>query len=263
MLVFVLDEYASRVTLVETSDAAERVWAIVHSDQGPYLICCWYRPPCPGSVETIKSFESEYSKFKDGTVGVFVLGDFDVHSIRWLTYSARESTEGRLLHDISDQLGMRQIVREPTHGKYLLDLVLTDVPDCTARPCAAVADHKGVLTQVTFKIPETATHQREVWHFGDADWERIASNIEETSWEFLSETFPSEGATRFTEELLRIAEENIPKRSTSIRKTTHPWLTERGEEAVRRKHAAQGTEQEAVAARECSEILLEEHYDFV
>ena len=126
-----------------------------------------------------------------------------------------------------------------------------------------MADHKGVLTQVAFKILKTATHQREVWHFGDADWDRIASNIEETSLEFLSETFPSEEATRFTEELLRIAEENIPKRSASIRKTTHPWRTERDEEAVRRKHAAQGTEQEAVAARECSEILLEEHYDFV
>ena len=91
VLVFVLDEYAPRVTLVETSEAAERVWAMVHSDQGPYLICCWYRPPCPGSVETIKSFEAEYRKHKDGAVGVFVLGDLNVHSIRWLTYSARES----------------------------------------------------------------------------------------------------------------------------------------------------------------------------
>ena len=155
-------------------------------------------------------------------MGAFVLGDLNVHSIRWLTYPARENAEGRLLHDISDQLGMRQIVREPTRGKYLLDLVLTDVPDCTARQCAAVADHKGVITQVTFKIPETAAHQGEMWHFRDADWERMASTIEETSWEFLSATFPSEGAKHFTEELLRIADKNIPRQSASIRKTTHP-----------------------------------------
>ena len=167
------------------------------------------------------------------------------------------------MHDISNQLGMRQLVREPTRGKYVLDLVLTDVPDCTARPCAAVADHKGVLTQVTFKIPETATHQREVWHFREADWERMVSNMEETSWKFISATVPSEGAKRFTEELLRITEKNIPRRSASIRKTTHPWLTERSEEAVRRKHEAQGTEQEAAAACECSDIRFEEHYDFV
>ena len=75
--------------------------------------------------------------------------------------------------------------------------------------------------------------------------------------------FVSERAQRRTEQLFRIAEKNIPKRSVTIRKSTHPWLTERGEEAVRRKHAAQGTEQEAEAARECSDILMEEHYDFV
>lgn len=44
-LVFVLDEYAPRVTLVEISEVAERVWVLVHTDRGPYLICCWYRPP--------------------------------------------------------------------------------------------------------------------------------------------------------------------------------------------------------------------------
>ena len=148
VLVFVFDEYSPRVTLVQISKAAERIWALVHSDQGPYLACCWYRPPNPCNVDTIKSFEVQYRKHKDGAVGVFVCGDLNVHAISWLTHSARENTEGRLLRDISDQLGLRQVVTEPTRGKYLLDLVLTDVPDCTAKPCAAVAEHKGVLTQV-------------------------------------------------------------------------------------------------------------------
>ena len=56
VLVFVLDEYAPRVTLVEKSQVAERIWAIMHSDRGPYLVCCWYRPPSPGNVESIKCF---------------------------------------------------------------------------------------------------------------------------------------------------------------------------------------------------------------
>ena len=45
VLVFVLDEYAPRVTLVEQSASAERIWAVVHSDCGPYLICFWDHPP--------------------------------------------------------------------------------------------------------------------------------------------------------------------------------------------------------------------------
>ena len=141
VLVFVLNEYAPRVTTVENSEAAERIWAMVHSDRGPYLICCWYKPPSPGDVETIKSFEDEYRKHKDGATGVFVLGDLNVHSVRWLTHSARESVEGRELCDTSSRLGLCQLVKEPTRGKYILDLVLTDVPDCTGKPCAAVADH--------------------------------------------------------------------------------------------------------------------------
>ena len=35
------------------------------------------------------------------------------------------------------------------------------------------------------------------------------------------------------------------------------------EDAVRRKHEAQGSDREAQAARECSEILLDERHDFV
>ena len=107
-----------------------------------------------------------------------MLGDLNVHSIRWLTHPARDRFDGRLLYDISHQLGLRQFVKERIRGKYILELVLTDVPDCMAKPCAAVADHKGVLTQVRFNIPEIESHNREVWHFSEADVERLAGNIE-------------------------------------------------------------------------------------
>ena len=115
-MVFVLDEYFARVTLVAESASAERIWAIVHSDQGPYLVCCWYRPPNPGNIETIESFETEYNQYKDGAVGVFVLGDLNVHSIRWLRHSAHESVEGRTLFEVASRLGLQQKVKEPTRN---------------------------------------------------------------------------------------------------------------------------------------------------
>ena len=105
VLVFVLDQYFPRVTLVEQSASAERIWVIVHSDRGPYLVCCWYRPPQPGNVDSIKTFETEYNRHKAESVGVFVLGDLNVHSIRWLKHSARESTEGRMLFEVASKMG--------------------------------------------------------------------------------------------------------------------------------------------------------------
>ena len=141
-----------------------------------------------------------------------------MHSIRWLRHSARESIEGRALFEVASKLGLQQKVKEPTRKQYILDFVFTDVTDCTAKTVAAVADHRGVLTTVKFKVPETASHQREVWNFKEADWDRLSSEIEDTEWNFLSCTPPSEGAQLLTEKLLHIAEDNIPKRCVSINK---------------------------------------------
>ena len=130
----------------------------MHSDRGPYLVCCWHRPPDPGNTTSIESFEKEYMQHKEGVLGTFVLGDLNVHSTRWLVHSARESAEGRLMAETSRRLGFREFVKQFTRGKYLLDVVLTDVPNCKASLHSAVADHNSVVTTVNFKVPETASH---------------------------------------------------------------------------------------------------------
>ena len=56
--------------------------------------------------------------------------------------------------------------------------------------------------------------------------EKTASNIEDTNWEVLSATPPSKGDRLMTEKQLHITEDDIPKCVASIRKSTHPWLTE-------------------------------------
>ena len=51
-----------------------------------------------------------------------------------------------------------------------------------------------------------------------------------------------------TETLLKLNENNIPRRSVVIQKSTPPLLTERGEETARRKHAAYGSAMETELA---------------
>ena len=53
VVMFVVDAYFARVTLVGISGEAGRIWAIVRSDRGPYLVCCWYRLPDPGNTMSI------------------------------------------------------------------------------------------------------------------------------------------------------------------------------------------------------------------
>ena len=145
-----------------------------------------------------ENFETEHNRYTEGAVGVFVRGELNEHSRRWLKHSARENINGRALFEVASKLGLRQKVKEPTREQYILGLAFTDVRDCTTNTVAAVADHRGVLTTVKFKMPETASHQREVWHFKEIKLERISIEIEHTEWHFFSCTPHSEGAQPLT-----------------------------------------------------------------
>ena len=75
MAVFALERLAHWVTLIENSQVAERSWVIIHSDHGPYVIGCWYRPPAPGGVDTIRSFKKDGQLHAANAVSCVVLGD--------------------------------------------------------------------------------------------------------------------------------------------------------------------------------------------
>ena len=126
MAVFAKEKLASRVVLLESAKEDERLWLTMHTDKGPYLLCVWYRPPKPGDCKGIERFREELEQHEALGLGVLVVGDLNVHNLAWLKHSARNSPEGRALQDLCEEVGLQQLVREPTRGEYLLDLVLSD-----------------------------------------------------------------------------------------------------------------------------------------
>ena len=65
-------------------------------------------------------------KLRSTGIGTIIVGDLNVHSIRWLQYSSCNSVEGEYLHNVCKEMGLQQRVAEPTREDHLLDLVLTD-----------------------------------------------------------------------------------------------------------------------------------------
>ena len=112
--VFALEILAHKVTHLGDSTVAERSWVIVHSDHGPYVIGCWYRPPAPGEIESIRSFKEELQTHATKAVGSVVLEDLNVHHRRWLKFSNRNSWEGEELCSICKEIGLTQ---ELTQGE--------------------------------------------------------------------------------------------------------------------------------------------------
>ena len=68
-------------------------------------------------------------QFPNNVFGVFLIGDFNVHSIQWLQFSSHESREGHVLRNFCQRQSLTQCARQPTRNAYLLDLVMTDMPD--------------------------------------------------------------------------------------------------------------------------------------
>ena len=70
---FVRDDLLRYVFHLGNSSVAERLWIAFHSDQGPYLMGLWYRPPAHGEVASITSIPSEIEEFGNGMLGRFSL----------------------------------------------------------------------------------------------------------------------------------------------------------------------------------------------
>ena len=248
---------SNRVTLVHKSTQAERVWVMVHSEQGPFLVCNWYRPPVAGEQDSLESFEKEWANLRGDALGGLVVGDLNLHHKKWLRHSNRNSAEGQRMMEICREQGLRQLVRGPTREQYLLDLVLTDVEGVSCKVLPKVADHNTVLATLKLKMPEQKAVKREVWNFKKADWDGMRAELGGADWTFLENTCAEEATLSFNDMVLASAGVHVGKRTLTEQKKSHPWLNKETCELVRKKREAEGTEEEAEATAKCSEGLAQ------
>ena len=261
--VYALSSIASSVTVCGISPVAERVWVLIHSDCGPFLVACWYRPPEPGDTSFVQPFCSEFREHSSAALGSIVVGDVNCHNIRWLRHSSRNSPEGIALLNACLDLGLTQRVRSPTRGDNLLDLVLSDVSSLTCRVLPPVADHNVVEVALKFSVPHSVVSKRVVWDFGKANWTNIIQSFASQDFCFLDVDFPNHGGTRLTQIIIDAMTKFIPRRVLVERKSTHPWMNSKVLRAVAFKQNASGTTAELEASKACSEVILTEFKKFV
>ena len=114
---------------------------------------CWYRPPAPGEVDSIRSSKEEAQWHAVNAVGCVPLGDFNVHHRKCLKYSNRNSLEGQELCAVCKELGMTQLVHEPTRGNHLLDLVLSNFSGVKTGVLPMITDHKPITATLKLSVP--------------------------------------------------------------------------------------------------------------
>ena len=256
--VFVLDNFAGQVVLREHSVRHERSWHTIHSEIGPVLCCAWYRPPCPGEVESIKGCEEEYCRLADEHIGCIFVGDLNVHHSRWLRHSASVSVEGTTLLRFCQSKGFKQFVKQPTREDHLLDLVIADFDASSVDVLAKIADHHIVLAKFDVGVPESTVVRRFVFDYSKADWAEISRDLLGFDWTPMDLLDVDAAERFFHRSVFGILRRHIPERELLERKSVHPWVNERCLSAIRGKNASFGTDEFALKSAECSAVIFEE-----
>ena len=84
-----------------------------------------------------------------------MVGDMNVHNERWLKFSKGDSPEGLELECVWAAHGLKQHVKSPSRGEYLLDFVLSDLGSqlrCTVHPRVLESDHRCIITDIDISI---------------------------------------------------------------------------------------------------------------
>ena len=263
---FVRDGFQNSVVHIADSDLDERSWYVVHANCGPIVLCLWYRRPAIGEVDSILRFEAEFAKYSRRGVSSLVVGDMNVHNVGWLRFSSRDSTEGLLLEEVCCTLGLKQHVKAPTRGAYLLDLVLSDFESgvrCKVIPGIHEEDHDAVLTSVDVSVAESEPVKRKVYDFKKADWNKLNKRLAAQNWDFIQTLPVDNGTERLTAVILECASQCIPQRWIVDKAFAHPWIDDTCRKALARKQAALGTADFLLRRDECSSIFLAAYHSYV
>ncbi len=264
---FARDGHEMSIVHVADSESDERSWHVIHSDIGPILVCVWYRRPNPGETDSIQRFETEFQRYSEDCVASIVVGDMNVHNPSWLRWSSGDSREGSELENVCALNGLEQFVKGPTRGDSLLDLVLADFESglkTEITPGIHDDDHRGVLTTVNVTVPESEPVRRKVYNFKQASWAKLKHELAGVDWgTFFANKNANEAAESLTARVIDAVERHVPTRWHVDKAYAHPWLNDNCREALRRKHAAEGTADFVARRDECTKAFRDAHKAYV
>ena len=121
-----------------------------------------------------------------------VLRDFNAKLSQW--HDKDSSTfEGISIESITSQLGLHQIINEPTHilenSSLCIDLIFTSQPDLSVESVTQPSfhhyncPHQIIYAKFNLEVLYPTPYTREVWHYQDSNVDLIRRSINESDWD--------------------------------------------------------------------------------
>lgn len=237
-------ENGLHVSELFSSNLVERMFSGVHTDVGLLGLCVWYRPP-KSEFDELPALDEELLQIMGTTVGVVIVGDMNIHHAKWLRFSNGNSAAGELFHTTCKTFGLRQMVRQPARGKYLLDLVLSSLPDETSvRVLSSITDHQLVFVNLRLPTSSPSRLPRTVWLLSDDNLKKLKKCLWKTNWRGLITGDVDVAAHNLTNKLAELLTEHVPSKEIQEDKSSVPWVNDKCRQTITRKNAARGADVE-------------------
>ena len=202
------------------------------------FMCLCYRPPGQNAddisnfiIDVQTCLDQMYSEKPDCVV---LTGDFNDRAV--IFYEDHQTSElGNKLRDLVVCNNLFQLIDQPTHftqtSAYILDLMITDSPGyvCESGTLLPISElhHVPVFAKFTFQKYVPPSFSRQVWHYNNADWEALNSDLSKITWSDLlgSNVEIDTAITRLTNTYIDTARKHIPVRNIKVRSKDKPWVT--------------------------------------
>ena len=153
----------------------------------------FYQSPSSAFCRVFDSISSNIDEVLsiNPSANVFVLGDFNVHHIDWLTYSGGTDRHGELCcnFSISNDLAQLTLPNFPTwipdcdaHSPALLDLFLSsDASICSTIAASPLGNSDHLVVSVSFDFPsnsqQDSSFHRIAYDYSRAYWDGLCDNL--------------------------------------------------------------------------------------
>ena len=220
-----------------------------------YFLIVLYRSPSQTSSEFcifMTNFENMVSKVSsEDPYAVIITGDFNCRSSKWWQGDT-ENEEGKVFEPFSSDLGLYQLISEPTHimgdSKSCIDVIFTDQPNLFLKSgvhpsLQEQCHHQIVYGELCITNPIPPPYRRRIWFYDRADARAIQKSIQIFNWcEHIGHlTCPNQQVEILTETLLNIFSNFIPNKTITVRPRQAPWITQSIKNFILKKNRAYKT----------------------
>ena len=225
------DLIASVETDLDTD--CEIIWAKINIAGCKQLnVCAYYRPDVNDET-SLDNFEMSLSRLKNLTQHTIIAGDFNFPGWDWENETLKDNCQNPQLHkrfgDILNNHGLTQLIKSPTRGPNILDLILTNNPDAINRTevIPGISDHDCCFAEINVNPLKLKQTPRKINLYNKADWVSFKTHLLHTHKTIvdLYETSPVEDLWSLLKEAITSGTEKFIPSKLSKPKDGHPWIT--------------------------------------